>query len=824
MKLNRMSVPATVLILSALAACGGGGGGGGGSGGGSSTGASTSTLSGFAAKGTLKFATVSAYAVGADGVVAAKPAVPATETDADGLYEIKGLAPDQQYVVKVTPNSKTVHVDEIKGEQKLSDAFVLSAVAKPSAGAVTVSITPFSHQVVVAAQSAGGLNADNVAKAQAVVTELIGFDPVSIAKNDDSSVLGKQLKVLLTAVSQMASDGAIGCTSAADKTTCVTDKLASATSITSLKLQRDNLDVSLAFKTAVNQSIAEVQKTNPNVTLGDMTNVLAKLDCKASCAPVKPVDRGTAAAVAAVKAVFDEIRTDLNSMFSNDGVSAKSKGKVNAQAFKFKQVAETVQLGVLGLTQRDLQALLLGVQMYADAKGNAVNPSYSKGILFGDLDVYYGLNPNQVGGAGCTLYRDSALLVQAASAAEVNFIGCSGRFGRVATYDGAKNQTSYTEWRHGLLITPDAATRGRYNYDARALKTTWICGGGPWQNSSGQGASGFSCGAKTSEYLQKDSTGQPLTHSGVFSANVGDSLLTLSLTGALPPGFVVSPRSGSAPVSPTVSLVTDSTKGTWNLTVSADAFDAQGDPTRVGLSGEIRWLQGSNVISSIALAPGSFADSAEQSARLDITLTGNSGDSTIQAKGVLTAGSPVTDKSGTRREASRVRFEGLLSNTVTGSSRTDFLQGALDIAVSNYDKFDATKPESVSNSADVTVTFTGSVTAPDQPRLELILSATGKTNDSDNLSRMSMAYNRWVGDAKSRAINMTVERTAATANSPARSRSTLSEAGSGLSMAYTEGDANVDVLSGSSKIGVLEMSKGLATFTDGTVVSMDLGW
>ena len=817
MRSKRLLAPALALAVAALAACGGGGGSS------PSAGASTSTLSGFAAKGTLKYATVSAYAVGADGVVASKPAVPATETDADGVYKITGLAPNQQYVVKVTPNSKTVHVDELKGEQKLSDAFVLSAVAKPSDGVNTVSITPFSHQMVVAAQNAGGLSTENVAKAKAVVTELIGFDPVSVPKNDDSSAQGKQLKVLLTAVSQMASDGAIGCASATDKTACVTDKLALATSTTSLKLQKDNLDVSLVFKTAVNQSLVEVQKTNPNINLSDMANVLAKLECKSSCAPVKPIDGGAAAAVASVKAVLDEVRTDLNSLFSNDGANGQSKGKLNVQAFKFKQVAEKVQLGVLGLTQRDLQALLLGVQMYSDVKRGVVGASYSKGKLFGDLDIFDAVNPGQVSGAGCTLYKDAGLLTQATSAEDVNYIGCSGRFGRVAVEDFANNKTAYTEWRHGFTITPDAVTPGSYKYDARAIKTTWTCSGSPRQNGSGLGASGFPCGPKTNEFPQTDPAGVRVTHSGVFSATLSSSVVGLRLTGDLPPGFVVAGGLGT-PVSSRVSLATDSSKSTWDLGVLGYAFDAQGEATRVSLNGEIRKLQGSSLLSSIAVAPGSFIDDAQKALRLEVTLTGNGSDNSVQAKGVLTADSPVTDRSKTDTVPSRWRFEGALTNVASGGGRTDFLQGALEAVLSKYEQYDATKPESASNTADLTVAFTGSVNVPDQPRLELVLSATGKNYDSSSLSNLSITYNRWAGPTKSRAINMTIERTPAAASAPARERLTLSEAGSGLSMVYNKGDANVDLQAGGSKIGVLEMSKGLATFTDGTVVSMDLGW
>lgn len=817
MKLKRAFLPlAAATVFSALTACGGGGGGGGGDS------SNTASLSGFAAKGTLKFATVTAYAVGADGKVATLAAVPATKTDKDGLYELKGLTPGQQYVLKVTPNADTVHVDEVsKADQKLSNDFVLSAPSKPSSGSSTVSITPFSHQVVEAATKAGGLSSDNVAKAKAMITELVGFDPISIAKNDNSTPQAKQLKVLLTAVSQMASDGALGCGSAADKTTCVIANLAAATSITSLKLQKDSLDVSSAFKTAINKTVTEFQKSDPSIASA-MTNVLGKLQCESNCTPVKPVDSGTSTAVAKIRTVLDEIRTDLSTMFSNDGVTEQSKGKLNMQAFKFKQAVDKVQIDVLGQTQSDLRALLLGAQLYLDAKNGGSVSNYSKGTRPGELSVWANLNPWQVAAEGCSLYKDVQLSVLATSASEVNFVGCSARFARGATYNGSSNQSTFTEWRHIFLLTPDSATLGKFTYGSKALKTTWTCTGTVQQNNSGQGSPSVACGSRNNENLQSDGT-SALTFSGTLTATLSNNTVSaVAITGELPAGFKRSQvMTGPANLA---TLATDVSKTVWNLSAAVTALDVQGDPARVTASGEVSKFLGSTKLNSVKLAEGSFMDSATYSARLDLVATNFTSTNNALVSGVLSVDTPVTDSSGTKTMPTRLRFAGALSNSEPGQSKVDFLEGALDVTVSNFNRVNATLPNSAGNSTDIAVSFSGSVTAPEQPRLEVVVSVSGKSHDVENTATMNVSYNRWVGSTKSRTVNMAVARAPASSTTLAVQTFTISEASSGLSMTFKEYDDEVDVLANSSKVGVLDQSKGLMTFTDGTVVSLELGW
>lgn len=208
---------------------------------------------------------------------------------------------------------------------------------------------------------------------------------------------------------------------------------------------------------------------------------------------------------------------------------------------------------------------------------------------------------------------------------------------------------------------------------------------------------------------------------------------------------------------------------------------------------------------------------------LSATVYGSSNQSALV--GALTVDTPVTDKSKTKTIPSKLRFVGALTNTPTGSATTSFLQGAVELAVTGYDNVDATQPGSATNSASLSGSFTGSVTAPNQPRLELVLSTSGKTyNFKDSVTALNLSFNRWSGDTKTRAVNLAITRDAPTAATPSPARKlTLSEASSGLGMSYTEGGGKqVDVTASGNKIGVLDTGTSLVTFIDGTLVSLDL--
>jgi hypothetical protein len=137
--------------------------------------------------------------------------------------------------------------------------------------------------MVEAAKNAqGGLTAANISQAQITITELLGFNPITVAKNDGVSNDAKKLIVLLTAVSQMAKDGAFGCTSGAapDKTKCVINALAAGTSSTSLKLETrlgsQTFIVSCVIATAISKTLQDAKFQSQSPLLAQVLN---KFNC-----------------------------------------------------------------------------------------------------------------------------------------------------------------------------------------------------------------------------------------------------------------------------------------------------------------------------------------------------------------------------------------------------------------------------------------------------------------------------------------------------------------------------------------------------------------
>ena len=119
---------------------------------------------------------------------------------------------------------------------------------------------------------------NNISQAQITITELLGFNPITVAKNDGVSNDAKKLIVLLTAVSQMAKDGALGCTSgaAADKTKCVINALAAGTSSTGLKLETrlgsQTFNVSCVIATAISKTLQDAKFQSQSPLLAQVLN------------------------------------------------------------------------------------------------------------------------------------------------------------------------------------------------------------------------------------------------------------------------------------------------------------------------------------------------------------------------------------------------------------------------------------------------------------------------------------------------------------------------------------------------------------------------
>jgi len=129
------------------------------------------SISGSVYLGTVSGATVSVYAVDANGHAAATP-LATVVTDADGHFVLP-RASHWPLLVQSTGGS---YAEEATGVRTPVGQSVLSAVylAEPS----TMVITPYSSAVVVDAQTAGGLTASNVAAAATRVSAFLGgVDP-----------------------------------------------------------------------------------------------------------------------------------------------------------------------------------------------------------------------------------------------------------------------------------------------------------------------------------------------------------------------------------------------------------------------------------------------------------------------------------------------------------------------------------------------------------------------------------------------------------------------------------------------------------------------
>ena len=805
-----------LLFTALLTGCGGGGG--------SSSGVQNSqayTIEGFAAKGTLKYATVELYRLESNG---SETLVKTVETLADGTYKISDLisTAGQKYIIKIKVNARTIHDDETTTNKVLPSTFEMSAITQTDGTTTTSSVTPFSHMIVEAARKGtGGLSdANNISKAQSTVTEMLGFNPTSVAKNDGVSVEAQKLFILLTAVSQMAKDNTLNCGSTpGDRTECVVKKLGEAATTTSLKMEATigstKVNVANKLAIAVNTTIAN----NPSLQSAIVVQAINKLNCTTNCTPAMAQDTTTVTAIGKVKAIFDEIRTDVTTMFSSDGVTSASKGKANLQAFKFQQSFESVKLST-DQVDKDFAAIQAGIDLYNNYKNQAGSP-VNVNLNYGDFSYTSGLNSYSLSSLVCSLYQTEPIPNTAITAATVNgknanYVGCSSIFSWTSTPNSLARTNAYESYRRSFVLVP--STSGSFTYKTFSRKITYTC---PFTVTTTA-----PCTTSVTEFLGKDASGNNMTYAGAHQGSINPSsrnsngVTTYTLAGDLAPGFQYTPNTTGAKNYVPVSLARNDGKDSWNLNIQATENLTTAEITKLALSGNVSSFNGTGTkISEIAINNGSNIDRLNYSALLDLSFSATSGTTTSSLSGVLKADTPVTDKSGNRTVPSKINFTGTFSNAVSGGTPVNFLQGAINVEIKNYNTYDVRFVESLTNTPTQVITFTGSVTAPDQPKLEILLSTSGKSfNLQDTALAAELAYNRYSGAVKNRTVTISLTRTSTTS----AQRVSLIESTSGLSISFLDSDTTASVKVNGVEIGTWDLSSGLVTFKDGSVVSLDI--
>jgi len=187
------------LLAVLLTGCGGGGGGG------SSTSSGTSnTVSGIAAKGPLKGATVTIYALNALGVQGALLATTQTGTSGDYTANIGSYSGSILAIV-----SGGTYTNEATLLPVTNTAQLRAAMTNVS-GNVLMTVTPLTE---IAVQRAGILTEANIELANALVSNMIGgvniitTRPANVIVSSPSTTAEKNYGLSLAAISQMVSSG-----------------------------------------------------------------------------------------------------------------------------------------------------------------------------------------------------------------------------------------------------------------------------------------------------------------------------------------------------------------------------------------------------------------------------------------------------------------------------------------------------------------------------------------------------------------------------------------------------------------------------------------
>lgn len=770
-------------------------------------------MSGTAAKGLMANADVTAHAINADGTVSSEVLARAT-TDAQGRYSLSFQGTQAQpYVIKVTANGNTTHLDEVTGLQPLPEGFSMRSVFVPnSTGTVTtsISITPFSEMVVAAAVKAGGLSGDNVTKARTTVQDLLGFDPttVDVKSTGDAAATPEQQKlaILLTAVSQMAKDGTLGCGSkgsGGQVAQCVVQELANAASTTTLSLGTVSGTLASAVATVLRDDTLRGQVA-PTL----LTALQSNLGCTdASCVPVAPTTPSTPTdvvtpAITAAKGLFDNVRSDWRELFGSGRITDPTAA-FQTQASKFEQSMRGVQAPVEMVT-KDLGVLLMGIDLFNDYKAGRTNVP-TRGRASGGFtnDTFMSSGYNAV---GCTLVQDANGTTTATSAANANFISCRASYYTGPSYAPGATVQTLLDWAHGFTLTPSATTVGTFTYSSRARYRPVA----PGMNGQVLNAGPSVTLPGTQHYDGAITT----------TTDSSDHVTGFTATGDLPGAFSME---GTTLVSKSHS---------WNL--SGTRSIAAANNSTSSLSGTVVAKNGDDSTqSTLQIKSASLTEIPVARDALDRIVHPDSPAAVASAGGEIATGAfnvvwatpgaefegsvaaseSSWDKSFTLHAPTKVEIAGAL-RTVDGSAKSEFFSGKLTLSAAGLAQYDARLPDASDNFVTVSASLQGMATAPNRPQLELTAATSMKTSEKEP-SLVTVAYRSLVNGTPKMAVNMTASRNAAGA-----AVLSLSEAASNLSMTVTEGDNSADLLlGGNTVIGKLDR-RGVMTYADGSFESL----
>lgn len=808
MNLTRLSLACA--LTSALAACGGGGGT-------SSTpptpvtpnpiGTAGITLSGVASKGLIKDAIVNVYAYDAAGNRASAPVLTSRTSKVDGSYTINLGNRTGLFVVEISADSSTTMEDEYSGTIAMPAGMTLRGVVQLDANSnstVTGHVTPFTDMLVTAAMSAGAngaLTAGNVAAAQADVSKILGFNPLTtkpLNANSDAAATtsdaAEKLQALaLAAISGIAHHNGLGCAgTASEKIKCAVNATTG-----SATMQGGTVSITGAAKDALlTELVTTAQDPNVNkTTIKTMDGQKLFTDVAISTptpttptptpttptpttptptpttptptpttptpttpTPTTPTPTPTPDPVAEAKTFFSSLRTNLQAWSSSN----QNGGLRNA----LDTMQADFDAAVAPLDQSLADWVVVsgrGIQLY-----DSFAQRKSTDVTVGDIN-----DDNSLG--ACTLYKDSAATIAMTagdSGTKPGSVVCVlnkktiAGSERASAASGVYNRDQVTRT---ITLLPTGANA--FSYTSRTLLET--------QAYSKDGA-GFGY-----DYVTLNGSSQlGSTASGTVSYTLnGSTVISATINGYMP-----------ARVDDNGAALTD--REAWNIRYATTTEN--GGVTRYAFSGKVDAEKNGASLGAVIINDGSYARAALNNGHYRmkdglLSISVKAGTSTVT--GSLALSQFTTDHNGNRYLPTSAKFTGNFTNT-----KGDSFDGALSLQATNYKNINSAAPQSASNFATGSVSFSGKLKVSGLKPLTVTfaLRNTGyKKTEFNGTYSDSVNQIAFSGD---NSLPLTVD---------------LSSA-SGIKLKWVEGAAFLDVFKNSSKVALINVNTHIINYVDGS--------
>jgi hypothetical protein len=790
-----------IALALALAGCGGGGGGdssgAAGIGGGASVAPAPApaatpstetqvqrTVQGTAAKGLIKGAKVSVYAIDDQGVRGTTALATAT-TAADGTYKLQISSKVHDFVVEVTAAPGATMADEATGtdialpaDMKLRSVVTL---ADGASGTYEGTVSPLTEMVARTAETTDGkLPKQAVAQAKVNVRTLLGFDPEivkPINSNSDKAASAtedeKNQSLALAAISQMASSVTAECAQGVpgERISCVVKQLAGSVKVKDGQPELEQNHLS-SFRDAL-KTVSEDKKINhtgkdkvvgipvaaaPGTTPG--TTVPA-LPAEPTVPAVPTVPKSP---VEATKALFKNLRTNVQALEKGDAfrgtaeaVKADVKGAIlplgnDAGGFAAMSVSALEQFARFRAGQSTATSFQVwNYQLFPQALGLSYG-SYGPGS--GDCTI-----TQKPVGITCTTVTFSYGENAAPSTPDVSYLYVYG----TRTVSFVPKDTV------GGFAYTVALARNTITYDKRYMKTE----------------------------------GAPRSIGGTYSGDVvfgrsGDAISELAVTGRMPGRLDDMGQFLNAGEDWSLKATRTQDANNVALYKFGGVFTAVAGDTAGQSAGRIEISDTSFL--RLAINDSNTRVIANAANELQVTLRGSVGATVVD--GTLNVSGDQQDKSKTEHMPTKLSFNGSLKR----KDATVFV-GKVAIARNGFEKFDATVPESDTNFVADTVEFNGTLSVPNRPVLGLTLGATRTGLDTANISAQYR-------DGAS-VINASVSAKAGDSQPLVKVSSA-----DGVAFSFAGTAAPVDVTKDGAVVAVLDLKKGMVAYKDGSFESI----